>query len=196
MIEGCREYTEGEDPAKAPWPAPADDWQWQQEQFEAFRAGRHRWTREADHGELHRFAELWPGVSAALGLTPYDTPRLIDCGEVIYPKDFALPRWMDFLNRHCDGDLGAFGTYPAEPLDLSTKWTISVQPPHIRARHAVDSGRGTIRSRFILSPEEQAQFPRVEWQPEAVRTCDITTVYADAKRTIVQLTYHPGGIDT
>jgi hypothetical protein len=193
----CREWREGEDPVTAYAPIPQDWWQFQREQKEKFAAGSHRATlpdvlRDQD-SEVARFVREWPVVSSMLELTaPGDAPpALVDPSEIFYPRDCPMPQWRDYMARHVAGDLGSYGVVPAEPIaDPSTIWTIPLQPAAVQARHAIDTGRGVIRSRHLPPPAEQLAWPKIPLFENAARTIDITTVYAAAKRTLVTLVLH------
>jgi hypothetical protein len=194
-IVGCRPFTDGEDVRAIPRPAVEDIWAWQRSRFESFRAGWHRWNRSGDPNERARFAEQWPGISAFLGIIPEPEHWLVDIGDVHYPRDFELPKWREYVDRHAVGNLGRFGEIPEEPVTTSQAWIITTLAAPIRARHAIDSGRGVIRSSWALPLAAQSQFPKPEYMTAAAYTCDITTVYSDrGKRTLVEPVLHREGI--
>jgi hypothetical protein len=194
-VVGCRPFELGEDPRLVPRPAVEDVWSWQRSRFESFRAGWLRFNRKGEPNERARFAEQWPETSAALGLTQYPEHYIVDVNDVYYPRDFEIPKWREYLDRHSVGNLGLYGEIPEEPVTHSQAWTISLRPPAIRARHAIDTGLGTIRSRWVLPKAVQSHFPKPEFQPAAVYTVDITTVYAAVgRRTLVEPVRHVNGI--
>jgi hypothetical protein len=196
-IVGCRPWTEGEDPRLVPRPAVEDVWSWQRCRFESFNQGWHRWNRSGEPNERARFAEQWPEIAGILGLTPLPEHWLIDVGDVIYPRDFEIPQWREYLDRHAVGNYGLYGQHPEEPVSVSQAWTIVLQSHPIRARHAVDAGRGVIRSRWALPLAAQSRFKKSEFLTAAAYTADITTVYADrGRRTLVEPVIHPNGIES
>jgi hypothetical protein len=195
VLPTVREYTEGEDPEKVPRPAMTDPWTWQRERFEQFNGGFHKWNRSADPNEKKRFAEQWPEVAAFLGVMPSEEHWTVELGDVYYPRRFERPRWAEYADRHAVGNLGLYGEIPHEAVDASAAWIISLQPAPIQARHALDTGRGVIRSRWVLPKAAQYSFPKSEFQTAADYTVDITTVHGPVgRRTLVEPVLHIGGI--
>jgi hypothetical protein len=192
-VIGCREWNPGEDPRKVPRPGVHDDWAWQRQRWESFIGGWMRWNRSGEPDERARFAAAWPTISSFLGVAPEQEHWEVETGDTYYPRNLSVPRWRDFIDRHSSGLLGLYGEIPADPVDHSTAWTITLQPPAIRARHALDTGLGVIRSRWI--PADQSPFPKPEYLTTAKWSIDIVTVYSAAgRRTLIDPVLHPNGI--
>jgi hypothetical protein len=191
LVEVCREYDPKEDPLTAPRP-PVVDWShWHREQLEKRSGGWFRVSLDDVGSERARFAREWPEVAEILGIGPDAEWRLFDVGEIQIQKEISTV-WRPYVLRHMRGDYGLYGSHPDDPVNESEAWTISVQPPHVQARHAVDTGgRGVIRSRHLPADREQATWPPVAHFPQARRTIDITTIFgATTKKTLAILVTH------
>ena len=68
------------------------------------------------------------------------------------------------------------------------------QPIVIRNRHAIGTGRGVIRSRYLPDADVQAAFPKIAFFEGAQRTIDVTTVLGSVRRTIMTFTVHNLGV--
>jgi hypothetical protein len=129
------------------------------------RYGMHALPHQPAPCEADRFIAAWPEIGPVilktLGLAPLKpVDFLFDPGRVTYPKS-GLTDVRTYFNKHVAGDYGdrQYDPTPFTPEDL---WLLGTLPIARQSDHAIQTGRGIIRSRYgsieavsILSPRRR-----------------------------------------
>ena len=117
-------------------------------------------------GAAERFMLDYPGLGAEilekLKLTPPKPPVFrFDPGQTHYPKA-GLADAREWFYQHVTTCYGEYGQSDPTPLSLEEQWTLNLLSIARQSDHAVQTGRGIIRSRFadiecvsVLSPSRR-----------------------------------------
>jgi hypothetical protein len=134
----------------------------------AHRFGTHVLDLNPPPSEAERFIIQWPEIGptivSKLGLKlPKRPVFLFSPGHVEYPKAGVDPR--EFFERHVTGDHGDQGKCDPTPLSAEEQFLIGLLPIARQNDHAIQSGRGLVRSRYgryeavtVMSPARRTTF--------------------------------------
>jgi hypothetical protein len=100
--------------------------------------------------EIERFCGMWPEVAKALGLRAEAPPKpLFEIGRTLSAKGVGSG---ELLDRHAHGDFGIYGSFDPTPLTPEQLFLIGVLAPALANSHAIQTGKGTVRSAYAVSP--------------------------------------------
>jgi hypothetical protein len=146
-----------------------------------------------EDSEIESFRRAWPKISDHIGLSPTLPPfRFFSAGRITVttaapPAMFPQERWWEFIDRHCGGDFGDYGTYDEVPVTDETIWTIAEQPVSIQNSAAISSGAGTVISQYMLPDADQPKFVRPEFAPYRAMALQIVTVLGRGPETMMHI---------
>jgi hypothetical protein len=145
-------------------PDPVADFNRIAERLE-LRSGMHTLGHQPDPREADRFIAVWPEIGPVivkkLGLaTTKPVDFLFDPGRVVYPKK-GLTDVRTYFDKHVTGDYGD-RQYDPTPLTTEELWLLGTLPTARQSDHAIQTGRGIIRSQYnsieaitVLSPSRR-----------------------------------------
>jgi hypothetical protein len=114
-----------------------------------FTHGFHRLPPQAPPGEINRFCEAWPEVSALLGVRPAGpVQHLFASGPICYPKVLNTATARKVFDLHISGDFGSYFYDPTHKLTDEQVWLSGHKdtPIDIRNACAIQSRQGVVTS--------------------------------------------------
>ena len=197
---GYRLFVPGEKSDKTPFIRVEDPDYLIDEKINQGRYGFHK-LGPPDKTELARFAEAWPAVSAAIGLTPdAELPRLFDPGEVKFPREIvprvsiSPDRWRSFIDADSRGDWGLYGRVVECEVTHAAVWTAFLEPQHVRNSLNLQRRSGGVKSRYLLPDAENGRLPPFpEWK-NVRRVVDVLTAFGPGNRNRTIATVEEMGV--